>query len=287
MSIFLLLLVFFVICLSVNIISTKVYGYSIINFSQTTNLGLMERKQARVNALSKAKDFLGPYSDIWGNFVLSNRFCSVRLDSKKKQVYCKSKLYDAAGRKHFFVAEKFDMIAIDDYWNTLCNMFSMQTNYQQVFNSCKTIAYLSTVDYIENKEKATLNKTSNENFETNYSVNSAYSFKEFYPQIKNKNQATPKKVVENFSFDENDDLLDINNASEAEITELPGINIVIAKKIVKERNENGPYSSKKDFFNRINMKANFASRIETLICIKEMNVKVEKHKNTERIVDFE
>lgn len=290
MNIFFILFIIVLLYWIAHSISLKVYGYSLLTFSQTAQVGLVAQKEKRIASLTKAKDFLGPYSDIWGDFSLSNRFCSVRLDSKNKKVYCKSKLYDEKGRKHYFVAEKFDMIHIDDYWNTLCDMFTMQTNYQQVFNSCKTIAYLSTVDFIEKKEKAQLSPSQNENFSAGYNVNSAYTFKEFYTQIasKDNHNQIPKNEKEYVDANENDDdLLDINNASEAEITELPGINIVIAKKIVKERTEKGAFKSKQDFFERINMKSHFAEKIQDLICIKEINIKSTKRRNTERIVDFE
>ena len=271
-------------------ISLKVYGFSLLTFSQTTNIGLIVKREARVAALTKAKEFLGPYSDVWGSFTLANRFCSVKFDANNMKIHCKSKIYDSSGRKHYFTAEKFDMISIDDYWNSLCNMFTMQTSYQQVFNSCKTIAYLSTVDYIENKEKAYNTQSVDENFSSSYNVQSAYTFKEFYPNLKsvnNENQVKKSETDYIIPSENEEDLLDINNASEAEITELPGINIVIAKKIVKERTENGAFKSKQDFFSRINMKSHFAQKIEGLICIKEIKVANKQRKNTERIVDFE
>lgn len=271
-------------------VSSRVFGFSLLTFSQTTSVGLLAKKETRIAALTKAKEFLGPYSDIWGSFTLSNRFCSVRYDANKMQIHCKSKIYDSAGRKHYFTAEKFDMISIDDYWNSLCNMFTMQTNYQQVFNSCKTISYLSTVDYVENKQKAAVTPNQNENFSSSYNVQSAYTFKEFYPNLKNINDSNQEKKREtDYTIPEEDDedLLDVNNASEAEITELPGINIVIAKKIVKERTENGAFKNKQDFFERINMKSHFAQKIEGLICIRKINVSNKERRNTERIVDFE
>lgn len=271
-------------------VSYRVYGFSLLTFSQTTNVSIIAKKEIRVAALTKAKEFLGPYSDIWGSFTLANRFCTVKFDANKMKIHCKSKIYDPSGRKHYFTAEKFDMISIDDYWNSLCNMFTMQTNYQQVFNSCKTIAYLSNVDYIENKDKAYSPQSSEENFSSSYNVKSAYTFKEFYPNLKNVNNENQVHRVDTDSIfldDNEDDLLDINNASEAEITELPGINIVIAKKIVKERTENGAFKNKQDFFERINIKSHFAQKIEGLICIKEIKVINKQRKNTERIVDFE
>lgn len=79
-------------------------------------------------------------------------------------------------------------------------------------------------------------------------------------------------------------LIDLNNASDSELSKLPGINIVLAKKIVFQRENEGEYSSFEDFIKRMNIKPHFAKKIKNLVKIEKMKT-IPKNEN-KRMLDI-
>lgn len=81
--------------------------------------------------------------------------------------------------------------------------------------------------------------------------------------------------------------LDINNCSEIEITELPLINIVMAKKVIKKREEIGGFKSVDEFFLFLKLKPHMEEHLRGKICVKKMKGSLKKiSKNAERTVDL-
>lgn len=81
--------------------------------------------------------------------------------------------------------------------------------------------------------------------------------------------------------------LDINNCSEIEITELPGISIVIAKKIVKKRDEINGFKTVEDFFLFLKPKPHIEKQLREKICVNKMkNTRKKIERNAERKVDL-
>lgn len=89
----------------------------------------------------------------------------------------------------------------------------------------------------------------------------------------------PQKVVY--------DKLDINNCSEIELTELPGISIVMAKKVVKKRDEIGGFKTIEDFFSFLKLKSHMQTQLRDRICLNKMkNARKKIERNSERKVDL-
>ena len=94
--------------------------------------------------------------------------------------------------------------------------------------------------------------------------------------------------------DDNLNKLDINSASEDEITNLPGISVVMAKRIIKYRDKNGGIKSLSEFFKEFKIKEHFKKQLSQLITVKrnfndEVKTNVEKpikKHSDERIIDF-
>ena len=81
--------------------------------------------------------------------------------------------------------------------------------------------------------------------------------------------------------------IDINNSSEIELTQLPGISIVLAKKIVKKREEIGGFKNINDFFIYMKLKEHIQNRLVDLICVNKMKGSLKKLEQiTERSVDL-
>ena len=79
--------------------------------------------------------------------------------------------------------------------------------------------------------------------------------------------------------------ININVATEEEITALPGINVVTAKKIIKYRDEKDGFKTLDEFFTEMKIKKHFQEQLA--LCVEVIPVeKKKKPKNTERIIDF-
>lgn len=81
-------------------------------------------------------------------------------------------------------------------------------------------------------------------------------------------------------------VIDINSASEKEIAKLPGINIILAKRIIKYRELHDGIKSAEEFYKEFKIKPHFQKRLETQICFNKMNKKKKKKSTDERIIDF-
>ena len=81
------------------------------------------------------------------------------------------------------------------------------------------------------------------------------------------------------------DAININTASEEELATLPGITIIIAKKIIKYRDLHDGFKTKKEFFTEMKIKPHFQTQLEDLIVVSKPQPK-EIKENDERIVDF-
>lgn len=81
--------------------------------------------------------------------------------------------------------------------------------------------------------------------------------------------------------------IDINNADEKTLTKLPGINIAIAKKIIKKRIEIGEFKDIEEFIKFIKVKSHFEKQIRNQIYIsKKKGIKKFLPKFKERNVDI-
>lgn len=98
---------------------------------------------------------------------------------------------------------------------------------------------------------------------------------------------TPKPTALQESKNAVYDKLDINNCSEIELTELPGISIVIAKKIVKKRDEINGFKTVEDFFLFLKPKPHIEKQLREKICVNKMkNARKKIERNAERKVDL-
>ena len=69
------------------------------------------------------------------------------------------------------------------------------------------------------------------------------------------------------------------------MAKLPGITIIIAKKIIKYRDLHDGFTTKKEFFTEMNIKPHFQSQLEDLIDVSKPQTK-QTTESDERIIDF-
>lgn len=83
----------------------------------------------------------------------------------------------------------------------------------------------------------------------------------------------------------NNKKIDINSADEKELAKLPGISIIIAKKIIKYRTLHNGFQTVEEFYREMKIKPHFQTQLNDLICIyRAKNTK--KSDDDERIIDF-
>lgn len=81
--------------------------------------------------------------------------------------------------------------------------------------------------------------------------------------------------------------IDVNNVTASELAILPGINIVIAKKIIEYRDANGLFKTFDDFIKVADVKEHFVDKIKAMVIFGEAPKQSEDDDYSEgRIVDF-
>lgn len=83
-----------------------------------------------------------------------------------------------------------------------------------------------------------------------------------------------------------DEALDINQATEEEITNLPGINVILAKKIIEYRDLHSGFKTVDELYKEMKIKPHFQKQLNTLICVKEYQIKDANKNENERIIDL-
>lgn len=226
---------------------------NIFNNSNSFNNKLNRRH----HALNKAKPFLKPYKDPMGELCLANENCKVNLVIEEKnnftplidcikikKIICISKTIKRNNTRSILTAtasrdyEAFYNVPFDDVtdniFDVICENFTYTTDYNNIYSALST-------GMLDVKESVVVVPTRN-----------------------NKTQCVYDKVT-NTQIRTNN-LLNINTASEAELSALPGVNIVTAKKILKYIEKNGGFKSVNEFIEKMKIKDVFADQIRNIIC---------------------
>ncbi|MBO0525271.1 helix-hairpin-helix domain-containing protein [Clostridium botulinum] len=106
--------------------------------------------------------------------------------------------------------------------------------------------------------------------------------------INNISQVMPKveSAVNNMGNSiNNEGLLDINSCSELELSRLPGMGLILAKKAANLRNSKNGFDSVDEFIEVVGVKPHFVDTVKTMICCKPIKT-VETVKMSGRRVDF-
>ena len=234
-------------------------GYVLITKVREKSIIDNGKKMRREAALYAAKIYLAPYQDIWKNLRLSNKYCSIRLGTDGHSISVKEKVKDFNSYRTFRIIES-RVHDYDDLWNMFCLNFDSNKTYDGLLDDCRLYDVVVVENSITNIQKS-INKKEVEN---------------------PKAEANDIKLIQV----ENKPRLDINNSSEVELTELPGISIVMAKKIIKKREEIGGFKNKEDFFLFLKLKPHMQNQLKDIICVNKMKGSIKIEKTTERHIDL-
>lgn len=199
----------------------------------------------RKNALRNASKFLSPYSDPTKNLRLTNEYIVVTLGSDGETIKCRER----RGRQRAFKICYSEIYDQNDLWDFICWFFNEDKTYD---------------DFVEDL-KVCKAKIQQEGF-----------YQESETPMINKVQIQETKIAE---------IIDINNCDESAIKNLPGINIVIAKKIINKRNELGGFKNVDEFIQFIKPTSSIESQLRERIKTGEYKV-IKKEFNSERQVDI-
>lgn len=238
--------------------------YLILKNLNSDNTISKSKSLRRRTALQEAKIYIAPYTDIWRNLRLSNKYCTLRLGMDGQTITAKEKI----GQCRSLRVIKSKVHAIDDLWDMLCVSFDHNTSFDALIEQFETFMTEIKVEggtYTVEERKH------------RYST-------------ENRSRVNDKEVnvdmLSSMKNEERKEKLDVNNASEIELTALPGVSIVMAKKLIKKREEVGGFKSVNDVCLFLHLKPHMQEQLEKLICVNKMKGSVNIKRYEERKLDL-
>ncbi len=255
-----------------------------------------------------------PKMYVFDKNTLTNDHCTVRY-TPDDQIVVTDNINRNTRRdiRTFTISKTKNNVNVNKLWNSVCKVFDGFVSLDSLvcfFN------YDTTVDVKTIKLKEGPKTSAQENITIDTSKNGPkfVDMNNIRPDTFAEGTSIANKGVENFvnmnniqeapktverqidapQFVEMGDVLsneskqiDVNNATASEIAILPGINIVMAKKIVEYRDTNGLFKNADDFLKVANVKEHFISKIKPMIKFGAPPSPKNDDDNDEgRIIDF-
>ncbi|MBE7712274.1 MAG: helix-hairpin-helix domain-containing protein [Cyanobacteria bacterium SIG26] len=249
-----------------------------------------------------------------GTNVIGNSHCTVKY-SPDEQIIIMDNHSNQYNKKRMFTIKKGK---INKYWNSICKVFDEYVSldsYAALF-SLETDVDIISIDspsaqvkkrerrinidnsnigpkYVEisDIQKDTfVDGTDKPNIEGEkiVEINDIKPVKETVDNIQSKSEVLVDMSAVMAKMSNNpDNKIDINNATESEISLLPSVNIIIAKKIIEYRNKNRSFKSEEEFIEVLGAKPHFVTKIKSMIYLGDVNrTESNDDDNQGRIVDF-
>lgn len=245
-----------------------------------------------------------------GKNAINNEHCTVMYTPDEKIVVMDN-IADRNHAKRMFTLKK-GKVNINKSWNRLCRVFD---GFITLDSLASFFSYDTKIDIVTLESKV---KRVEEKKRVDIDVSkigpSFVEMDNIQPDTYSKGTEKPREVKENFvdinkmqeqkpvaereekapEFVEMGDILskssnkiDVNKASAGELAMLPGINIVIAKKIIEYRDANGLFKNIDDFIKVAGVKDHFVSQIKNHIEIGKPNDdNPDDGQDVGRVVDF-
>jgi len=249
-----------------------------------------------------------------GPNTLGNEFCTVKYFQNDKIIVIDNKP-DRFGKKKMFTLSHQPGVNLNKGWRDICRLFD---NYSTVDYMAQVLDFnKSEIVVLETKqvpkptpEQKQIN-IDNSNIGPKYVEMGSITPDPYsngcgtpntasgdFVNIDNIQNVKPTKQrnQDSVEFVNMEDInkvnmvskIDINSADAQELSKLPGINIVMSKRIIEHRNLNGGFKSIDEFIAVSGVKEHFISKIKPLITLNEQssNDVAEDNYNEGRIIDF-
>lgn len=266
-----------------------------------------------MDAVYKNSIGIVPKKFVFNQYTVTNEHCTIKYTPDEKIVV----IENIAGKKReqrTFTISKANGVNVNKCWNQVCKIFD---SFVCMDSLVSFFSYDTKVDVklipVRSHEKET--DTQTVRIDTSKQgpkfvdmdtvrpdiyaegTDRARQFAENFVNIENIKEADKvnEREIKAPDFVEMGDVLssvsrqiDVNQASASQLALLPGINIVMAKKVVEYRDTNGLFSSEEDFIKAANVKEHFIPKIKTMIIIgtPEAPKKSNDDEDQGRIVDF-
>jgi len=225
----------------------------------------------RFFSLRKCRKFVKKHGRI---YTVANSNVSITFDSKQKEILCYSKkdisqkftLCDYQLKENSSITlYNLPQDIFDECFDNICSAFDVSAAYAGIK---EFYARYYTID--DEKEKADV-KVVKEVKEPK--VEGIMTVDEYFG-----------KDIQSFQCVER---LNVNTATEQQLADLPGINIVTAKKIIRYRELNNGFKSIEEFYKKMNIKKHFHDKLNGLIFVENtVPESAEKQDEDERIIDL-
>ena len=250
-----------------------------------------------------------PKRFVIGNNAINNEHCTVMYTPDEKIVVMDNNA-DKTHAKRMFTLNK-GKVNINRAWNRLCRVFD---GFITLDSLASFFSYDTKIDIITLEAKVKHIEHKQVDIDVSKLGPSFVAMDEIQPDSYSKGTEKPREVKENFidinkmkeqepvkpreekapEFVEMGEILskstnkiDVNAAAASELSILPGINIVLAKKIVEYRDKNGLFKDIDDFIKAAEVKEHFVSKIKNMIEVGNPSEDKPDDDNYEgRVVDF-
>lgn len=233
-------------------------------------------------------------SFVSGHNTVSNAHCTAKFYPDDKLIVMEN-IPDFDNKKRMFTLTVKDKFKVNKCWSNICRVFDDYSNIKSLALLLDVPdGYIITLESTAKQPAKTAPKQIN--IDNSKSGPKFVDMDEICPDPYSKGTGKPRtggekfvnienikeadKVVERKieapKFVEMGDALnagpnkiDVNTATAADIAILPGINLIMAKKIVEFRDKQGFFTSEEDFLKQANVKEHFVEKIKSLIIIKQ------------------
>lgn len=242
-----------------------------------------------IEQLYKSSSSIVARQFVLGKYTIHNEHCTVKYFPDEK-IIVMDNIADKSHAKRMFTLTK-DKVNINKSWNRVCRVFDSFITLDALV---AFYSYDTKIDVITLETRVPRPLKREMKIDASNSGPKFVELGEIQPDPYNKgleqlndkgaafvnieNIPAPKpetqRVEEEIEFHGMGDILsntsnkiDVNVATSSELSILPGINIVIAKKIVEHRDVNGLFKSEDEFIKVANVKEHFVQKIKSMIII--------------------
>lgn len=230
----------------------SLYDYDERGYSRDWFSIWIEKTLRRRKALNKAKKFVIKKGR---SLIIKNNNVMVIYHTDKRSIVC----IDVHNRNSVTASPNDYELKISDapedlndrfdsFFDTLCTSFDIFSNYAGVSNQIKK-------NFPVKEQKASTTKKVDE------------------PQNKQINSLKTRQI-------------NINEATESQLVNLPGISIVQAKKIINRINLKGDFNSIEEFFTEMKVKSHFQDKLREMIFASPYKVAKNKNGDEDRLIDL-